>query len=104
MPYSVVFTPEAEEQLIALYRYFEAEAAAAIAQSYTSAIVDYCEALGDFPYRAVSRDDIRPGLRVTNYKGRVVIAYEVEAQTVSIIGLFYGGRDFESLLVSEPEI
>jgi toxin ParE1/3/4 len=104
MPYSVVFTPEAEEQLVALYHYIEAAASAVIAERYTSAVVEYCEGLGTFPHRAVSRDDIRPGLRVTNYMGRVVIAYTVDAESVSIIGLFYGGRDYEVLLVSEPEV
>jgi toxin ParE1/3/4 len=98
MSYSVVFTPEAEEQLVQLYRYIEAAASANIAEKFTSGIITYCEGLSSFPLRAVSRDDIRPGLHVTNYKGRVVIAYAVEAKLVSIVGLYYGGRDFEALL------
>jgi len=32
------------------------------------------------PARAVRRDDIRPGLHLTNYRGRVVIAFAVEGQ------------------------
>jgi toxin ParE1/3/4 len=100
MSYSVVFTPEAEEQLVELFRYIEAAASADIAADFTNAIITYCEGLSSFPLRAVSRDDIRPGLRVTNYKGRVVIAYAVEAEVVSIVGIYYGGRDFESLLES----
>jgi toxin ParE1/3/4 len=35
------------------------------------------------------RDDIRLGLRITNYKKRAVIAFDVEADLVSIIGVFY---------------
>jgi toxin ParE1/3/4 len=31
----------------------------------------------------------------------VVIAFAVEANEVSIIGVFYGGRDYEALLQSE---
>jgi toxin ParE1/3/4 len=101
MSYSVVFTPEAEEQLVELFRYIEAAASAEIAANFTNAIITCCEGLSSFPLRAVSRDDIRPGLRVTNYKGRVVIAYAVEAAVVSIVGIYYGGRDFEALLESQ---
>jgi toxin ParE1/3/4 len=101
MSYSVVFTPEAEEQLVELFRYIEAAASAEIAANFTNAIITCCEGLSSFPLQAVSRDDIRPGLRVTNYKGRVVIAYAVEAAVVSIVGIYYGGRDFEALLESQ---
>lgn len=45
MQYPVVFTPEAQEQLAALYRYIAAAASPEIAERYTSAIVTYCEGL-----------------------------------------------------------
>ena len=41
MAYSVVFTPEARAQLIALYRYIEIDASPAIAQRFTDAIVNH---------------------------------------------------------------
>jgi toxin ParE1/3/4 len=40
------------------------------------------------------REDIRPGLRILGYRGRVSIAFEVAASTVTIVGVFYGGRDY----------
>jgi plasmid stabilization system protein ParE len=49
LKYTVIFTPEAEEQLAALYRYIAAEASPNITERYTSAIVSYCEGLGAFP-------------------------------------------------------
>lgn len=54
-----------------------------------------------FPHRGTRRDDIRPGLRITNYKGRTVIAFDVDAELVSIIGVFYGGQDYETALQSD---
>jgi len=48
--------------------------------------------------RGTQRDDVRPGLRVTNYKGRAVIAFTVDADRVSILGVFYGGQDYETVL------
>ncbi len=101
MTYSIVFSPEASEDLLGIYRYIAKEASPVIAQRFTDAIVNHCEGFREFPERAVRRDDIRPGLHVTNYKGRVVIAFAIDATTVSILGLFYGGRDYETLLQAD---
>lgn len=98
MSYTVVFTPEAQEQLVNIYRYIATHASPATAERYTGAILDYCEGLAMFPERSVLRDDIRPGLRITNYRGRTVIAYAVNSELVEIIGVFYGGQDFETAL------
>ena len=62
MIYRVVFSPEAEEQLAALFRYIAGAASPDIAARYTEAIVAYCEGLSTFPHRGMIRDDVRPGL------------------------------------------
>ncbi|MEO7400643.1 MAG: type II toxin-antitoxin system RelE/ParE family toxin [Polaromonas sp.] len=98
MLYRVVFTPEAMAQLEALYRYVAQATGPDIASRYTNAIVTYCEGLQTFPLKGMRRDDIRPGLRITNYKKRAVIAFAVEAEVVSVIGVYYGGQDYESVL------
>nr|WP_238531482.1 type II toxin-antitoxin system RelE/ParE family toxin [Collimonas fungivorans] len=87
--------------MVALYRYIAAAASPEIAERYTGSIVAYCEGLQDAPHRGSRRDDIRPGLRITNYRKRAVIAFSVEAELVSIIGIFYGGRDYETVLQSD---
>ena len=79
MNYRVVFSPEVEEQLVALYGHIAAAASPDIAGRYTEAIVSYCESLSSFPHRGTMRDDVRPGLRITNYKKRAVIAFDVDA-------------------------
>lgn len=102
MSHRVVFSAEAEEQLADLYRYIAAAAAPSVALRYTQAIVQYCESLQTFPHRDTRRDDIRPGLRTTNYRKRTVIAFAVDEDIVSVIGIFYGGQDYETLLQDEP--
>lgn len=97
-PYSVVFSPEAQEQLADLYRYLVAAASPDRATRYTEAIVSYCESLSTFPLRGTLRNDVRPGLRITPYRKRTVIAFSVEADQVSIIGIFYGGQNYEAIL------
>lgn len=103
MTCKVVFSPEAEEQLVELYRYIAGVASRDIAARYTDAIVRYCESLASFPLRGLLRDDVRPGLRITNYRKRVVIAYDVSADLVSILGVFYGGQDYETILQDQPD-
>lgn len=98
MKYRVVFSPEAQEDLAALYRYIAQAASPTIAARYIDAIVSHCEGFHSFPHRGTRRDDIRPGLRVTNYKKRAVIAFAVAAKEVAILGVFYGGRNYEALL------
>ena len=68
MSYRVVFSLEVQEQLTELYRYIAEAASPDIAAPYTDAIVSYCESLRTFPLRGTRRDDVRPGLRITNYK------------------------------------
>lgn len=94
----VIFSPEAEDQLAELFRYIAQAASPGIAERYINAVITYCESLDTFPLRGARRDDIRPGLRVTNFKGRTVIAFDVDAQQVSVIGVFYGGQDYETAL------
>jgi plasmid stabilization system protein ParE len=92
----VIFAPEAEEQLVALYFHIAAAASPQIAANYTEAIVKQCESLNTFPMRGTRRDDIRPGLRITGFRRRVTIAFEVTGATAMILGIFYGGQNFEA--------
>jgi toxin ParE1/3/4 len=101
MSYTVVFTPEAEAQLLELYSYIATEASPEIAARFTDGIVAHCESLSIFPNRGKQREDIRPGLRITGYRRRVAIAFHVGEDQVNIIGVFYGGQDYDSVLSVE---
>jgi toxin ParE1/3/4 len=96
----VVFSPEAQEQLVELYDYIANASTADIAARYADAIISYCEQLTEFPHRGTARDDIRPGLRTTSYKKRTVIAFAILDDTIAILGIFHGGRDYETILRS----
>ena len=103
MTFSVVVTPEAEEQLVNLYRYIAAAGSPEAAARYTDSIVAFCEELATFPHRGRARDDIRPGLRTIGYRRRVLVAFSVISQGLLIVGVFYGGQDYEAVL-TEPEV
>lgn len=95
---TVVFTPEAVAHLEELFLYLAEAASPDVAARYTDAIVRHCETLRTFPRRGALRDDIRPGLRITSYRKRVVVAFYVDVGKVNIVGVFCGGRDYEAIL------
>jgi toxin ParE1/3/4 len=101
--YQVQFSPEFADQLEAVYEFVaEAASSSEIARRYTEAIVVYCEGLCASPHRGTRRDEIRPGLRITNYKGNAVIAFTVDDADglVLVLGLFYAGQDWQAYLGS----
>jgi len=98
MSYRIVFTPEARNQLDDLHAYISTAADVETASRFTDGIIDHIAALNEFPKRGTPRDDLRPGLRTLAWRHRVTIAFMVEEIDVVVIGIFYGGRDFESLL------
>ncbi|MER8961528.1 type II toxin-antitoxin system RelE/ParE family toxin [Mesorhizobium sp. M0701] len=101
MTRTVVFSAQAERQLDALYRYIEEYSSTARAESFVGGIVAYCHAFEPFPERGTRRDDIRPGLRVLGYRRRVSIAFTAEADTIAVLGVYYGGQEHEADLKDE---
>jgi toxin ParE1/3/4 len=104
MPYHVVFAPEANAHLIGIYRYIASNASPTIAERFTAAIVDYCETFNTFPHRGLKRDDLRSGLRTIGFRRRVTVAFTVEHDKVTIVGVFYGGQNYEDTLQLDDEV
>ena len=58
--YRIIVSPEADAQLIALYRYIAVEASPRTAERFVDSILDQCEKLSRFPDRGAPRGDLRP--------------------------------------------
>ena len=71
------------------------------ALNFTDRIKARCHRIGDVPRGGRMRDDLIPGLRIVPFERSAVIAYVVEQDMIRIINVFYGGRDFETLLRGE---
>lgn len=71
----------------------------AVADRTVDAICEYLRSFREMPHRGTKRDDLRPGLRVVPFKRKTVIAFEVDdkARTVTLLRVFYGGQDYESV-------
>ena len=96
MPRTVVFSPEARDELLELYDYIAGRGAPNAALNYTLDLEARCLALADFPEQGVQRDDIRPGLRVLGFERRTMIAFHITPMDVVIDRILHGGRDIRS--------
>ena len=98
VPYEVVFSPEARDDLMALYRFIADNAGEAVAMGYVERIEVYCREFADFPQRGVRRDDLLPGLRVVGFERRVSLAFHIEPGRVTFDRILYGGHDADALI------
>ena len=96
--YTVRFDERATRQLEGIDDWIASNGSPRAAESFIDAILDECASLGVYPHRGHRRDDILPGLRTLGFRRRVVIVFSVQADTVAILGIFYGGQDYESTL------
>lgn len=97
MTYTVRFAPEAQQQLDAI-DIGVASCYPTVAAQFVDDIVAYCASFETFPERGMRRDDLLPGIRTIGFHRRITVAFSVDAanRVVVILGVFYGGRDFEA--------
>lgn len=102
MKYTVKIENDALEQLSALTEFISHQSTPNTALSISNKILEHAQSLELFPHRGTQRHYVREGLRTINYRKRVVIAFTVndDDMAVSVIGFFYGGRDWETILGS----
>ena len=81
-----------------MYDYIETASYPTRAKKYVDGLVDSCNRLEILPHRGTRRDDILPGLRITHFRKRTVIAFVVLERRVEILGVFHGGRDYTAIL------
>lgn len=96
----VNFTPEAERHLNELDDWITKATSADIAHRFVAAVLDHVDGILVFPLAGRARDDVRPGMRVTTYKKRTLVAYEVDESSgelvVNILGIFDNRQNWET--------
>ena len=68
------------------------------AENLAIRIYDACEALGNFPMKGKARDDLLKGLRLFPFERIAIIAYRISSDEVEVLNIFYGGRDWETII------
>lgn len=91
-PLRTVWRQTATDDLYRLYDWIADRADPDTAFAYTSAIEAHAADLATFPERGTPRDDIAPGVRTLNFRGRTVIAYRV-GKAVEVLRIFHTGRE-----------
>lgn len=94
----VVFSPEAQADLETIYDFIANAATPTIALNYLERLEEYCAEMALGSERGHRRDDVRPGLRIVGFERRITIAFVVSAKDVTILRIFYAGRDWEKEL------
>ena len=93
MAFEVRFSPEALDDLFAIYRYVAEAAGTDIADGYDARLREACLTLAEFPKRATPRDDLAEGLRTLPFERRALIAFRIEGDLVRIVRVLHRGRD-----------
>ncbi|WP_338424339.1 type II toxin-antitoxin system RelE/ParE family toxin [Sphingopyxis kveilinensis] len=91
-PLRVVWRQTATDDLYRLYDWIADRADPDTAFAYTGAIEAHAGDLATFPERGTPRDDIAPGVRTLNFRGRTVIAYRV-GEVVEVLRIFHAGQE-----------
>jgi toxin ParE1/3/4 len=96
---AVVLSENAISDLEAIGTYIlENSGSENIANGFVDRIKQRCQSIGNAPRGGRSRDDIVPGLRTVPFEHSAVITYIVDGDLVRIVNIFYGGRDYETLM------
>ena len=102
--YEVYLTPDAIQDLTDIYEYItEKSGFPEVAWTYIEKLRLKCHDLKTIPLIGQQRDDLRKNLRIVAIDKNAIAAFEVNEnkQSVTILNIFYGGRDYEAIMGSE---
>lgn len=91
----VIQSKTANDDIIAIYFRIAEMAGHAIAERYIDRIEKYLANFDLASERGTRRDDLMLGLRIIGFERRVTIAFTVDQSQVSILRVFYSGKDWE---------
>lgn len=91
----VDFSPEARDDILRIYDWIEAKAGPSVALAYVERLEAHCRGFDLAAERGRDRSDLRPGLRIVGFERRVTIAFMTGEDRVTILRLFYGGKNWE---------
>src|SRR5258708_22353818 len=92
----ILWSPEAEADLIEIWNYLAREASLEIADKRVREINDACGPLGRFPLRGRPRDELVVGLRSIVTRPHIVF-YRVTSNDIEIARVLHGRQDIESI-------
>jgi len=91
----VIQSKTANDDIITIYFRIAEMAGHSIAERYIDRIEKYLANFDIASERGTRRDDLMLGLRIIGFERRVTIALTVDQKAVTILRVFYGGKDWE---------
>ena len=104
--YDVYLMPDAIKDLEGIYGYITDKSGfPERAWSYVEKLQQKCRELETAPLRGQQRDDLMHNLRIVAIDKKAVAAFIVdeEKRAVLVLNIFYGGRDYEALMMTPPK-
>ncbi|WIY51678.1 type II toxin-antitoxin system RelE/ParE family toxin [Devosia sp. YIM 151766] len=78
----------------------EHDADEAVVHGFVQRILQQCRKIGHAPEGYVARPDLGAGIRIAPFERSAVIAFRITEESVEIVNVFYGGRDYAALFES----
>ena len=94
---AVIYAQDAEDDLDSIYAYVADEASASTAFAFVTRVDAFCRSLSHASERGTHHPEVRTGLRSVGFE-RSTIVFHVSEETVSILRIFYAGRDWQAEL------
>jgi toxin ParE1/3/4 len=94
---TVVFAPEAQNDLSQIYDWIEKASSSSAALSFIERVEAYCLAFDLAAERGMRRDDIRPGLRVVGFERTLTLAFSTDDDTITFLRIFHAGRNWQGV-------
>src|ERR1051326_2402700 len=91
----LIWSRDAEDDLLSIWRYGAEEWSASVADDHERAIGRACQRLVDYPHFGRSRDELIIGLRSTQADPHVIF-YKLSADVIEIVRVVHQGEDVES--------
>ena len=104
--YDVYLMPDAIKDLEAIYGYIADKSGfSERAWAYVEKLRQKCDEMETAPLRGQQRDDLMQNMRVAPIDKKAVVAFIVdeEKRAVLVLNIFYGGRDYEALMMESPK-
>jgi toxin ParE1/3/4 len=93
---AIIWSREAEQDLLALWSYLAREASPDVADEQLRSLDRACEALAEWPHSGRARDELFRGVRSIAVAAYVVF-YRVEDSAIEIVRVLHGRRDVDAI-------
>ena len=99
---AVVWSPEAETDLIDIWHYGASEHSPGDADQHLREIHTACARLADWPNSGRARPEVARGLRSVSLPPHVVF-YRVTSSAIEVVRVLHGRRDVEAIFAEDDE-